>query len=54
MVSTVGGNMERETRQQIRERLGLPEPNREFWRKYMEEGKEACVGYGKAAAVKGA
>jgi hypothetical protein len=35
----------RETRQQIRERLGLPEPNREFWRTYVEDGPQACIGY---------
>lgn len=42
--------MERETRQQIRERLGLPEPNREFWKRYKDEGAQACVGYGRATS----
>ena len=44
--------MKCETRQQIRERLGLPEPNREFWRKYVKEGSQACIGYAKAAGPK--
>jgi hypothetical protein len=35
----------RETPQQIRERLDLPEPNRGFWRKYVDEGAEACIGF---------